>query len=171
MDRLGEAQSYARRRLDEERIPRAGHGGVRMPDVRAVEREQFLGMHAASLVGLLPRSCRVKHKTDVVAHKCYYATMTETERIGVRELRQYASRYIEHAEHGTTVEITRHGRPVVRMTAITDPDDRVAALEAQGVVRRARTPQRLVEITPLPPPPGPGSASEELARMRDEERW
>lgn len=28
----------------------------------------------------------------------------ETERIGIRELRQYASRYIDHAERATTVD-------------------------------------------------------------------
>lgn len=96
--------------------------------------------------------------------------MTETERIGVRELRQNASRYIEHAEHGTVVEISRHGRPVVRMTPIHDADDRIAALEVDGVIRRAQSQRRLSEITPLPAPDGPGSASETLSHMREEER-
>jgi prevent-host-death family protein len=43
-------------------------------------------------------------------------------RIGVRELRQNASRYLAQVARGETVEITQHGRPVVRLVPVpADP--------------------------------------------------
>jgi len=51
------------------------------------------------------------------------------ERIGVRELRQHASRYLARVARGETLEVTDRGRPVARLVPIaTDPwTDLVAA--------------------------------------------
>ena len=44
------------------------------------------------------------------------------ERIGVRELRQHASRYLAQVEAGGTVEVTDRGRLVARLVPVTcDP--------------------------------------------------
>jgi prevent-host-death family protein len=43
------------------------------------------------------------------------------ERIGVRELRQNASRYLARVTaSGDPIEITEHGRPIARLVPITD---------------------------------------------------
>ena len=40
------------------------------------------------------------------------------ERIGVRELRQHASRYLERVARGETLEVTDRGRPVARLVPV-----------------------------------------------------
>ncbi len=40
------------------------------------------------------------------------------DRVGVRELRQNASRVLQRVKAGETVEITEHGRPVARLMPI-----------------------------------------------------
>lgn len=57
------------------------------------------------------------------------------ERIGIRELRQYASRYIARVASGETLEVTDRGRPVARLVPITN--DRWADLIAAGRVSPA----------------------------------
>jgi prevent-host-death family protein len=51
------------------------------------------------------------------------------ERIGVRELRQHASRYLARVVGGETIEVTDRGRPVARLIPVrSDPwADMVAA--------------------------------------------
>jgi prevent-host-death family protein len=51
-------------------------------------------------------------------------------RIGVRELRQNASRYLAQVARGETVEITQHGRPVARLVPV--PDDSWEHMIASG---------------------------------------
>lgn len=41
------------------------------------------------------------------------------DRIGVRELRQHASRYLERVAQGESLEVTDRGRPVARLVPIT----------------------------------------------------
>ena len=40
------------------------------------------------------------------------------ERIGVRELRQHASRYLARVVRGETLEVTDRGRPVARLVPL-----------------------------------------------------
>ena len=51
------------------------------------------------------------------------------EQIGVRELRQHASRYLARVAGGETLEVTDRGRPVARLVPIhgTAWEDLVAA--------------------------------------------
>lgn len=101
----------------------------------------------------------------------YFAVMAESERIGLRELRQHASRYVRRAQAGETIEITKHGHPVAKLVPVVDPDDPLADLIAAGVVRPAEEPGDLLDITPLPYEPGEPSLSEVLRTMREEERY
>src|ERR1019366_3808089 len=76
-------------------------------------------------------------------------------RIGIRELRQHASVYVDLAEKGQTVDITNRGR-----------------LVAAGIIEPAENPGDLLDIEPAPPvPPGRPNASEILLQMREEERY
>ncbi|MGQ0679125.1 MAG: type II toxin-antitoxin system Phd/YefM family antitoxin [Actinomycetota bacterium] len=87
------------------------------------------------------------------------------ERIGVRELRQHASRYLARVERGESLTVTDRGRPVARLIPVLE--DRWADLIASGKVIAARAGSDL-----LTEAPGnyPVNASEVLASIRAEER-
>ena len=87
--------------------------------------------------------------------------------IGVRELRQQASRYLRDVERGETVQVTDRGRPVALLVPIAR-QDRVSQLEAQGRLRRNKG--DLLALRPVRPKKGVPLPSEILARMREDER-
>lgn len=94
------------------------------------------------------------------------------KRIGIRELRQHASVYVDLAEKGQTVDITNRGRLVARLVPAGDADSPLERLFAAGVLRPAEDPGNLLDIEPGPPvPEGQPTASEILFEMREEERY
>jgi prevent-host-death family protein len=96
------------------------------------------------------------------------------ETIGVRELRQNASRYLAMVKQGQRVAVTDRGELVAYLEPVETPSTTYQRLKAAGRVRPARGSMRdlLAEIGPPPPPePDEGSPFEELMRMRDEERY
>jgi prevent-host-death family protein len=54
------------------------------------------------------------------------------EQIGVRELRQHASRFLARVRSGEVIEVTDRGTPVARLVPVSS--DRWAALVAAGQV-------------------------------------
>jgi prevent-host-death family protein len=84
--------------------------------------------------------------------------------VGIRALKQNASAVVADAAAGETVTITDRGRPVAQLTAI--PASPLQRLRASGA---ARPPLRDIKTLPLPAP-GP-NISDELAAMRDAERF
>jgi prevent-host-death family protein len=95
-----------------------------------------------------------------------------TRRIGIRELRQHASVYVDLAEKGYTVDITNRGRLVAKLMPAKDPHSPLERLIAAGVILPAEDPGDLLDIEPAPPlPPGRPTASEVLLQMREEERY
>jgi prevent-host-death family protein len=97
------------------------------------------------------------------------------ETIGIRELRQNASRYVDMAERGLRVPVTKRGKLVAYLVPAEEPRSVFGQMVAAGQVRRATGPgivATLAELGPPPPAePGEGSPFEELMRMRDEERY
>ncbi len=92
--------------------------------------------------------------------------MCYMERIGVRELRQNASRYLDRVAAGETIEVTQRGRLVARLVpAATDP---WAAMIAAGEVVPASSPHSAA--LEKSPPKRSVSLSEVLAEMRESER-
>jgi prevent-host-death family protein len=90
-------------------------------------------------------------------------------RIGIRELRQHASVYVNLAEKGQTVDITNRGRLVARLVPAADADSPLERLFAAGVLRPAEDPGNLLDIEPGPPvPEGQPTASEILQEMRED---
>jgi prevent-host-death family protein len=88
--------------------------------------------------------------------------------IGVRELRQQASRYLREVERGRTIEVTDRGRPVARLLPVPR-SSRVEALLASGEISPAAgDPLALGE--PLEPRKGVPLPSVELAALREHER-
>ena len=45
--------------------------------------------------------------------------------VGVRELKNQLSRYIDQVREGKEVIVTEHGKPVARLTMLTEQDDRL----------------------------------------------
>jgi len=87
------------------------------------------------------------------------------ERIGVRELRQHASRYLARVAAGETIEVTDRGRPVGLLVPIHQ--DWWQDLVASGQVLAATGEGDVVDD----PPNDYGiDASARLAAMRAEER-
>ena len=86
--------------------------------------------------------------------------------IGVRELRQNASRYLAQVARGESLEITQHGRPVARLVPIAT--DSWAGLIASGAIIPPTEAGEPGEEEPLEIS---YSASAELQAMRELERW
>jgi prevent-host-death family protein len=88
------------------------------------------------------------------------------ERIGVRELRQNASRYLARVtSSGDPIEITEHGRPIARLVPITD--DPWADMIAAGEITPATGGRDIRNIEPITID---FDASEALADLRAGER-
>lgn len=65
-----------------------------------------------------------------------------SERVGVRELRDQLSRYLERAKAGEQIEITDRGRPIALLVPLPESRAAVAELVASGQVRLAEKPWR-----------------------------
>lgn len=62
--------------------------------------------------------------------------------VGVRELKNNLSRYLERVKDGEEVVVTDRGRPVARLLGVDASTDRLADLVAEGLVRPARAGRR-----------------------------
>ncbi len=91
------------------------------------------------------------------------------QRIGIRELRQHASIYVDLVEKGYTVDITNRGRLVAQMIPVRQPDSPLERWIAAGVVERAEESGSVLDIEPYPASASGGgpAASEVLRHMRD----
>jgi prevent-host-death family protein len=69
------------------------------------------------------------------------------QRIGVRELRQNASRYLAQVSRGESIEITQHGRPVARLVPVVG--DSWAELIARGRVIPATLDRDVADLEPM----------------------
>jgi prevent-host-death family protein len=87
-------------------------------------------------------------------------------RIGVRELRQHASRYLARVKAGETVEVTERGRLVALLTPPSPASTTRERMIREGRLIPASLPFELP--TPMPKPPGSPSLSEVLDELREE---
>jgi len=60
----------------------------------------------------------VPRREHVVKRSREVLQRSTMERIGVRELRQHASRYLARVASGETLEVTDRGRPIARLVPI-----------------------------------------------------
>ena len=90
-------------------------------------------------------------------------------RVGIRELRQDASRLLDRVKSGETLEVTEHGRPVALLVPLPPAADVVQRLVVEGRATPAEG-----SLLELPPPARPKRGrplpSEALARARADER-
>ena len=70
--------------------------------------------------------------------------------IGIRELRQHASVYVDLAERGYTVDITNRGRLVARLVPVTEPGSPLERLIAAGIIEPAEEPGGVSDLEPYP---------------------
>lgn len=89
------------------------------------------------------------------------------ERIGVRELRQHASRYLSLVKAGETVEVTDRGRLVALLVPPTPESSARERLVSTGRLIPASTPLRLPRRTPAPTDaPSTGAVLDDLREDR-----
>ena len=88
--------------------------------------------------------------------------------IGIRELRQQASRYLRAVERGEAFEVTDRGRPVARLVPIPR-ESAIERLIASGRITPAQV-DLLDLVDPVEPRPGKPLPSEILVQMRADER-
>ena len=90
------------------------------------------------------------------------------EAIGVRELRQHASRYLARVEAGEELGVTNNGRLVARLVPVRDADRSRAALIDSGALIPARQPRNLLEVNAIAAADPERTLSDVLNEMRDE---
>lgn len=93
---------------------------------------------------------------------CYMVSRS----VGVRELRQNASKYVARAERGETIEVTSRGRPVALLTPLPGRATARERLIAEGKLIPAR--RRLAELGSPPRVDVAGSVVDALAEQREE---
>lgn len=89
------------------------------------------------------------------------------ERVGIRELRQNLSVYLEQVKEGVTFEVTDRGTPVAVLAPVGGRLSRIEMLEAQGRLQRATA---TLESLPRPLPMDPDrpyAATEALMADRE----
>ncbi len=95
------------------------------------------------------------------------------DRIGVRELRQNASKWLHRVAEGECFEVTVRGELVALLSPPPADDDPLARLVARGILEKNvdGLSTSLDEDPPLPmSPPGVPTLSERLAELRRDER-
>lgn len=90
------------------------------------------------------------------------------ERIGIRELRQQASRYLREVQRGETIEVTNRGLPVAWLVPVGRHGG-IAGLAANGRLAPA-VGDALSLGAPLAPAAGVALPSNALAEARADER-
>lgn len=87
--------------------------------------------------------------------------------VGVRELRQNLSVYLEQVKQGVAMQVTEHGRVVAVLTPVPATASRYDILLAQGLITPAT--RSISELPPpRPMPPGARPLSEILDELREE---
>jgi prevent-host-death family protein len=92
-------------------------------------------------------------------------------RIGVRELRQNASKYLKEVKGGETIEVTDRGQPMAMLVPPKDAD-LYDQWVAEGVIIPAKKPGGFKSLPqPLPPITDGPTLTEILLRNREKERF
>ena len=62
--------------------------------------------------------------------------------VGVRDLKNHLSAFLDRARSGEEITVTEHGRPIAKLTAVSDDLDRFTTLVEAGVITPAPNPKR-----------------------------
>lgn len=79
---------------------------------------------------------------DVAASLGSMTLHRDESEVGVRELHDRLSEYLEKVEQGTEVVVTRRGKPIARLSQIDGPQP-FEDLERRGLVRLPEKPRKV----------------------------
>lgn len=88
---------------------------------------------------------------------------TNRSEVGIRELKNGLSGYIDRVRDGEEVIVTDRGRPVARLSSLDASHDRLAELVAAGIVRAPSNPKRYLPKRRIR---AKGGVSEQVAEQR-----
>jgi prevent-host-death family protein len=104
---------------------------------------------------------------------CYMSEIDpKPTRVGVRELRQNLSVYLDRVKDGETLVVTEHGEPVARLGPPPPIVSIIDQMIADGRITPATRDHRRATLPPPMPDDYDGpTATEILLQMREEERF
>lgn len=85
--------------------------------------------------------------------------------VGIRELRNHLSRYVEQVQEGQEIVITDRGKPVARMVPVRGARAKLEQLIADGLATRPKH-DKEHRTVPEPIPGGRGTLSELVIEER-----
>lgn len=88
-------------------------------------------------------------------------------RIGIRELRQHASRYLRSVKQGETVTVTERGEPIAELRPLARRENTIERLESEGRITPARG--DLLGLAPMLPPDGYPPLSGIVDELREDQ--
>lgn len=95
---------------------------------------------------------------------------SRSNRVGIRELRQNLSIYLDRVKAGETLEVTEHGQPVAQLgPRPAKATSIIAQMIAEGRITPATFDHRNLPPPPNLPDPSGRTLSETLLQMRDED--
>ena len=103
----------------------------------------------AAALGVASRSLTTH---DRLGYNLYMTVATSRTRsnVGVRELKNQLSSFLDRVKSGEEITVTEHGRPIARLSAVGRDTDRMAELVAAGIVLpasgRRQLPQKRVKL-------------------------
>lgn len=101
---------------------------------------------------------------------CYMNDEPRPARVGVRELRQNLSVYLDRVKNGETLEVTERGRPVALLRPrVQEPVSVIDRMIAEGRARPAAVDHRRIPPAPAGSP-GPTLTEILLAMRQEDER-
>jgi prevent-host-death family protein len=131
-----------------------------MSDTPEAERDDPLPVSAGHRTeGTGGRAARTREPGRPASRAEATQRTSARHRIGIRELRQHASVYVELAEKGYTVDITNRGRLVAQLIPVREPGSPLERLIAAGIIEPAEEPGGVGDIEPYPAPASPRPAS------------
>lgn len=113
--------------------------------------------------------CYMRKRDRAHNRRAQTADATANDRVGVRELRQNLSVYLERVKRGEALTVTEHGHDVALLRPLPPATDVIERLAAEGRVTR---PTRLLHDLPTPIRIKlKKSVSSILTTMRNDERF
>jgi prevent-host-death family protein len=95
------------------------------------------------------------------------ATSRHRSVVGVRELKNQLSSFLDRVKAGEEITVTEHGRPIARLSAVAADVDRMAELVAAGVIRPAATSRRRLPAKRVQIVDGAPSLADQVSEQRD----
>ena len=94
------------------------------------------------------------------------ATSPPGSTVGVRELKNQLSSFLDRVKAGEEITVTEHGRPIARLSAVGGDVDRMAELVAAGIVQPATEPHRQLPKRRVKLADGPALLADIVAEQR-----